>query len=54
MGYSNGQLESEVQGGRGEKGDTGLPLFRIHIYHNPHDQLMTIDHQLSNRSNDNN
>ena len=25
MGYSNGQLESEVQGGRGEKGDNGLP-----------------------------
>ena len=25
MGYSNGQLESEVQGGRGEKGDPGLP-----------------------------
>ena len=25
MGYSNGQLESEVQGGRGGKGDTGLP-----------------------------
>ena len=25
MGYSNGQLESEVKGGRGEKGDPGLP-----------------------------
>ena len=25
MGYSNGQLESEVQGERGEKGDPGLP-----------------------------
>ena len=25
MGYSNGQLESEVNGGRGEKGDPGLP-----------------------------
>ena len=25
MGYNNGQLESEVQGGRGEKGDPGLP-----------------------------
>ena len=25
MGYSNGQLESEVNGGKGEKGDPGLP-----------------------------
>ena len=25
MGYSNGQLESEVNSGRGEKGDPGLP-----------------------------
>ena len=25
MGYSNGQLESEVKGGKGEKGDSGLP-----------------------------
>ena len=25
MGYSNGQLESEVNGGRGEKGDPSLP-----------------------------
>ena len=25
MGYSNGQLESEVQGGKGERGDPGLP-----------------------------
>ena len=25
MGYSNGQLESEVQGGRREKGYPGLP-----------------------------
>ena len=25
MGYSNGQLESEVKGARGEKGDPGLP-----------------------------
>ena len=25
MGYSNGQLESEVKGGKGEKWDSGLP-----------------------------
>lgn len=25
MGYSYGQLESEVKSGKGEKGDTGLP-----------------------------
>ena len=24
MGYSNGQLEPEVKGGKGEKGDPGL------------------------------
>ena len=24
MGYSNGELESEVKGGKGEKGDPGL------------------------------
>ena len=25
MGYSNGELESEVKGGKGQKGDPGLP-----------------------------
>ena len=25
MGYSNGLLESEVEGGRGERGEQGLP-----------------------------
>ena len=31
MGYSNGQLESEVQGGRGDNGDTGLQIMVILI-----------------------
>ena len=31
MGYSNGQLESEVKGGKGEKGDSGLPGSRFKL-----------------------
>jgi len=25
MGYSNGQVQSQTESGRGEKGDSGLP-----------------------------
>ena len=31
MGYSNGQVESEVKSGKGEKGDPGLPGIGFNI-----------------------